>query len=456
LTATLSTLDLAVAEVSDVDLDALERLLDDAPIGVASDTPDLPTPVDSEDADEFDVAVRMRKALLATFFLFGVFVTSWMGRLPSIREALSLTDGEIGRLIVLGSIGGLIAVTTSGVVIPRLGSRRALWVGMFGALLGMSLIGAGVGLASLPIFSVGLLLNGLSNPLTNVTANIEGARLEKILGKAVLPQMHAAFPVGAALGSALAAGSSALHIPPYMYVIGIAVAVSVARVFLINSATAVRAARTPQLVKDSSKKSSATDRNQKRFTALAAWTEPRTLLIGVVLFAATMSEGSASNWLNIAVVDAFHAREALGALAYGTFVISMLSVRLLGARLIARFSRVPVLYASGTTALVGLLLFGLSPALPLAWLGIVFWGMGAAMAWPIAMAASADDADRASARVAVTSSFSSVAMLVVPPILGLLADSWGARTSLLLITIAMVFSLLATRAAREPEAPAAA
>lgn len=444
MTATLTPeLDPAVAELDLTDLEAqFDGELDSLPTSAA------PVPQSAaESDDDLATVLRMRKALLGMFFLFGVFVTSWLGRLPSIREALALTDGEIGRLIVLGSIGGLIAVTTSGVIIPRLGSRRALWVGMFGALVGMTLLGVGVAMASIPIFAAGLLINGIANPLTNVTCNIEGARLEKILDKAVLAQMHAAFPVGAALGSALAAASSALNLPPYVHIVALAIGVSVARVFLINPATGVRAARTPQRAETAV---SQREPGGKRFTALAAWTESRTLLIGVVLFAATMSEGAASNWLNIAVVDGFNARESLGALAYGTFVISMLAVRLLGARLISRFTRVPVLYASGTTALLGLLLFGLSPALPVAWLGIVLWGMGAAMAWPIAMAASADDPERASARVAVTSSFSSVAMLVVPPVLGLLADSWGARASLLLITIAMVFSLLATRAAREP------
>ena len=40
-------------------------------------------------------------------------------------------------------------------------------------------------------------------------------------------------------------------------------------------------------------------------TALDSWREPRTLLIGVVVMAAALSEGSANDWLSLAVVDGF-------------------------------------------------------------------------------------------------------------------------------------------------------
>ncbi|WP_162616483.1 MFS transporter [Xylanimonas allomyrinae] len=177
--------------------------------------------------------------------------------------------------------------------------------------------------------------------------------------------------------------------------------------------------------------------------ALRAWTEPRTLLIGLVLLAATMSEGAAANWLNLAVVDGFATREAVGAIAYGTFVVSMLTVRLLGAGLIDRFGRVAVLRVSGVSALLGLLAFGLGPSLPFAWAGIVLWGAGAAMAYPVGTAAAADDPSKAAARVSVVGSFGSIASLSAPPVLGLLADSWGVRQALLVITLAMVISLAA-------------
>ena len=177
-------------------------------------------------------------------------------------------------------------------------------------------------------------------------------------------------------------------------------------------------------------------------TALSAWREPRTLLIGVVLLAASLSEGSAGNWLSISMVDGFAVREAVGAMAYATFVAAMTVFRFAGTGLIDRFGRVAILRASGVSALVGLLLFGLAPGLPLAWFGIVLWGCGAALANPIAIAAASDDPAHAPARVSVVTSFISFGSLTAPPVLGLLADTIGGRHALLTITVAAVLSIV--------------
>jgi hypothetical protein len=186
-------------------------------------------------------------------------------------------------------------------------------------------------------------------------------------------------------------------------------------------------------------------------TALGAWRERRTVLIGLVIMSAALSEGSANDWLALAVVDGFAQTEAVGAVVFGVFVAAMTLVRLLGTRLIDRFGRVTVLRVSGAVSLAGLLVFGLGPNLAIAGAGVVAWGLGAALAVPIGLAAASDDPLRAAGRVAVVSAFSSMAHLAAPPLLGLAAQTVGARHALLLITGAMVVSIaLSGQVARPP------
>ncbi|RMI03633.1 MFS transporter, partial [Cellulomonas triticagri] len=189
-------------------------------------------------------------------------------------------------------------------------------------------------------------------------------------------------------------------------------------------------------------------------SALGAWREPRTLLIGVVIMSAALSEGAANDWLALAVVDGFDQVEAVGAAMFGVFVGAMTMIRLLGTRLIDRYGRVVVLRTSGLVSLGGLLLFGFAPSLPLAAVGIVAWGFGAALTVPLGIAAASDDPLRAASRVAVVSAFSSTASLAAPPLLGLAAEVMGTRHALLLITAAMVASVLLARTVRRPDAPA--
>ena len=397
----------------------------------------------------------MRWSLLLLFGIFGVFSMAWAGRAPSVRESLGLSVGALGSVIVVGAIGSLISVSLSGVLVPRLGSRNSMLVGAIGSWLGLTSMSVALLTGIVPFFILGILLNGLSNPFTNVTSNLEGAHVEKMLKTPVLPQLHAAFPIGAAVGSGIAALSARLEINVGIHLLIIATVATIARLSLIKSATQLGAQPTkstaPFKLPFSRKAADAVAINGVK--PVSAWREKRTLMLGVLLVAAAMSEGSAGNWLNLTVVESFNSPEEFGALAYGTFVLSMLTIRLLGAGLLERYGRIKVLYASGGFAMVGLALFTMTPLLPVAWVGIVLWGIGAAMVWPTVMGAAADDPARAAARVSVASSFSSTAMLVAPPLLGMLGDTWGLRYALMLILIPLVIAMFVTKAARPITGP---
>ncbi|WP_157446555.1 sugar MFS transporter [Cellulosimicrobium sp. TH-20] len=400
------------------------------------------------------VVSRARWALMVQFALFGVIGTSWMSRLPSVREALGLSSGQLGALLVVGGVGTLTAVVVTGAVVARFGSRTTLVVATSANVVGFGLVALGTATGSVGVFAAGAFLNGMCGALTNVPINICAASVEHHVGRAILPHFHAAFSIGAACGALVAAAFSWAHVGIATQVVVVTLVVTAARALLIAPATAIAperaAARTA-----AADGAPAPRRGAGVRAALAAWREPRTLLIGLVLLASSLSEGSAGNWLSIAVVDGFDVREALGAVAYGTFVGAMTVFRFAGTGLIDRFGRVAVLRASGASALVGLLVFGLAPTLPLAWVGIVLWGCGAALANPVAIAAASDDPAHAAPRVAVATSFSTVAMLSAPPLLGLLVDGVGARHALLVICAATVLSLAVAGQVRPLPRPAA-
>ena len=402
---------------------------------------------------------------MVQFALFGVIGTSWMSRLPSVREALGLSSGQLGALLVVGGVGTLTAVVVTGAVVARFGSRTTLVVATTANVVGFGLVALGTATGSVGVFAVGAFLNGMCGALTNVPINICAASVEQHVGRAILPHFHAAFSIGAACGALVAAAFSWAHVGIAVQVVVVTLVVTAVRALLIAPATALAPERAAAARADAPATADATDddapvvaprRGAGFRAALAAWREPRTLLIGLVLLASSLSEGSAGNWLSIAVVDGFDVREALGAVAYGTFVGAMTVFRFAGTGLIDRFGRVAVLRASGASALVGLLVFGLAPTLPLAWAGIVLWGCGAALANPVAIAAVSDDPAHAAPRVAVATSFSTVAMLTAPPLLGLLVDGVGARHALLVICAATVLSLAVAGQVRPLPRPAPA
>ena len=314
-------------------------------------------------------------------------------------------------------------------------------------------MGVGPTVGSVALLGVGIFLNGVAVALGNVPLNVESARIERAMGRTVIPQFHAAFSIGAVTGSALGATASHLGVSVAVQFTAVAVARGRLAAGLPARARPARRARGPSPRRPAVRVTGAATIGRRRriATALDSWREPRTLLIGVVVMAAALSEGSANDWLSLAVVDGFDQTEAVGGAMLAVFVGAMTLVRLLGTRLIDRFGRVAVLRVSGTVSIVGLLLFGFAPGFALAGVGIVLWGFGAALAVPVGIAAASDDPMRAAGRVAVVSAFASVASIAAPPLLGIAAASTGARHALALIAVAMVASvLLAHRVAPEP------
>jgi MFS family permease len=88
-------------------------------------------------------------------------------------------------------------------------------------------------------------------------------------------------------------------------------------------------------------------------------------------------------------------------------------------------------------------------------LGIVIWGLGASLGFPVGMSAGADDPARSAARVSVVSTIGYGAFLAGPPLLGWLGDRVGTLDALLAVAVLMVpaaLSVFATRPARTTEA----
>lgn len=402
----------------------------------------VPVPPDHDRPAVLDRAAaarRARKALLGLYLLLGLAFSSWLARLPAVRTALDLTEAELGVVLLLGAVGSLLTVLVAGGITSRFGSRRTIVASAVVYSVSVLALGGGPTVGSVVLLVAGVFAMSASFALGNVPMNVETVVVERAMGRTVVPQFHAAFSVGALLGSLVGALCAWAEVPlmVQMTVTGVVTLVW-------------RLAAVPVAVLPRDPDAAPPSRTGMR-SSLGAWRERRTLLIGVVVMTAALSEGSANNWLAIAVVDGFASTEAVAAVVFGAFTGSMMLARLCGTWLIDRFGPVRVLAGSGVSAFVGLMLFGLAPNLPLAALGVVGWGLGAGLVIPIGMAAVSHEPLAAAGRVAVVSAFASVASLTAPPLLGAVAATTGARHALMLVAVGLAASVVLARAVRRPD-----
>jgi MFS family permease len=391
---------------------------------------------------EIDVPVRnARNAVYAVFFSAGFIYASWASRIPQVRAELRVGPGVLGLVLLCGAVGSAFGTSLSGLIIGWLGERRTVVIMSWTVAAGVIVVAAGcrLGPEGIPVVAAGLWLFGFGNGAWDVAMNVQGAAVERELGRSILPKFHAGWSIGTVAGAGTGAVMVALHVPVTVHLIaaGLLIAVATpaaAHRFLPSTRTADHT--------DADQPDPGTPRRR----ALAAWTDPRTLLIGLFVLCMAFTEGTGNDWLSLGVIDGYHTPVVLGTLTFALFLAAMTAGRWFGPRLIDRYGRVPVLRASAATALAGLLMIDFGTFLAVALAGAVLMSLGTSLGFPVGLSAAADDPRYAATRVAAAASIGYLAFLAGPPAIGFLGDHIGVRHSLSIAAVLLAAALVLCRA----------
>jgi MFS family permease len=368
----------------------------------------------------------------------GLAFAAFIARTPAIRDTFGLSSGQLGLLLLCLSTGAVAGLPLSGPIVHRFGAARAVQLGVLSVTTGMALLAAGLLTGVVLLAALGLVVNGLGMGVWDVAMNVEGAAVEQRLGRSLMPRLHAGFSLGTVAGAGIGAVAAAAGLPLAIQVLLIALVLPVVAVFGTARFLLQRpVAATPETPRTGS-------------GVLAAWREPRTLLVGVMVLAFAFTEGSANDWMAIAFVDGYGTGEVVGAVAFGLFVSAMTIARLVGGAALERFGRVSVLRMSAGLALAGLLLVLLSGSTPAALVGALLWGAGAALGFPVGMSAAADEPRLAAGRVSVVASIGYCAFLAGPPLIGLLGDRVTVLRALTAVAVLLGLAALVAGSVRSP------
>ncbi len=392
--------------------------------------------------------VAWRNAVFLIFALCGVGMASWVARTPAIRDALGASTFEMGLIVFGLAAGSIVGLTSSSHLLARIGSANTIRVSLTAAGFGLALTGLGATMAVSAVVVSGLALFGLGIGTCDVSMNVEGAANERALDRTVMPLFHALFSGGTILGAALGAAAEFA---------GIAIVVHLTIVGAVMIAGALFAVRylQPDPFASHSSASEGEDGEQKSNggwrARLGIWRDRRTLLIGLIVLGMAFAEGSAGDWLALAMVDGHGVDNATGAMVFGIFVTAMTVGRVGGVYLLDRFGRVPVLRVSAVFAAVGLVVVIFSPFPWLAGVGVVLWGLGSALGFPVGMSAAADDPRNAAARVSAVATIGYLAFLVGPPLVGFVGEQVGLLNALLMVLALVAVAGIVSPAARKPK-----
>ncbi|MFG3394817.1 MFS transporter [Streptomyces parvus] len=408
-----------------------------------------------------DSATRRRRAALFLFMLAtGVSMASWVARTPAVRDALEVSTGAMVLVLFGLSIGSMAGVLASGGLVRRHGGRLVITVGAGLLVAGLLVIAGGAALeVSGGVFG-GLALFGAGMGLAEVAFNIEGAAVERAVGRPVLPVLHGCFSLGTVVGALLGMGSTAVRFPVGWHLAAVALAVAAAGVWTVRAVPA----GTGREKRDAEGAGGAESRGGERAggaesrgeraggggwrAQVAVWRDRRLVLIGLIVLAMAFAEGSANDWLPLLMVDGHGTGATAGSLTFMLFAVAMTTGRFTGGPLLVRYGPAAVVRVSAVVAAAGVALVVFSSSALLAGAAVVLWGLGASLGFPVTISAAGEGVRDASARVAAVSTAGYAAFLVGPPSLGFLADHVGLRNAMVVVLVLLGGAALITGALR--------
>jgi fucose permease len=299
-------------------------------------------------------------------------------------------------------------------------------------LLGAGLTTAAVGsLAGVLPVVIGLFLLGFANGAWDVAMNVQGTVVERRLGRSIMSRFHAGFSLGTVAGALLGAAMVALHVPVAAHLTTVAVLAVVCVVWQAR-----------RFVADHDQTEPAEAAKAPRISALSAWREPRTLLIGVFVLAFAFAEGVGNDWISVAAIDGYHVPATLGTLTFAAFLTAMTLGRWFGPALLDRYGRTSVVRLLALTGIAGVALFVFGPSPAYAFPGTLLWGLGASLGFPVGMSAGGDDPRRAATRVSVIASIGYCAFLAGPPTIGFLGNHFTVLRALIIVAALLCVATL--------------
>ena len=361
-----------------------------------------------------------RNGNLATFATSGFLFASWLSRIPDVKQLLNIGTGTLSFLLLALAGGSLVGLPITGRVADKIGTKNTVRIGAAVGILGLLITCFSITFSQdLVIPIVGLVLVGFGIGMWDVAQNLEGTIIEQKLGKAIMPWFHAAFSGGTLLGALIGSQATRLQIPLSIHLTVSAVITALVLLWGTNKFIAAEVVEHKNA-------------DGEKIKQKSAWTEPRTLLIGVMVLAAAFTEGTANDWIAVAFVDGHGTTATQGVFGLSAFLLFMTAGRVLGSMSLNKFGRVAVLRVLFAAALIGSLLFVFGGPIG-AYFGAALWGLGASLGFPVGMSAASDDPKRAAARLSVVSTIGYCAFLAGPPVVGFLGESVGILMALLAV-----------------------
>jgi MFS family permease len=276
--------------------------------------------------DLYAMGMRARNALWACFFFLGFVSLAWIPRIPEIKDALDLSHGQFGLVLLSSTVGSIPGAQIAGRIVHMYSSKVVVQIS--GALLpvGVFVIGLATNVQTLVL---GLFITGFNVAFMDIAINGQAVEIEKLTKGRWMSSFHGLWSIGA-FSATLVGGLVANFVSPRDNLIAIAIFGFLVYQFIAHYL--LSAEHDGHLGEPGEGDAGKVSLFGKE--SLILWA------LGIGLMCSLIPESAAYEWGGILLQDDMGIGKGLNAAAATTFSLAMIASRLLGDRAFEKWGHV--------------------------------------------------------------------------------------------------------------------
>ncbi len=363
---------------------------------------------------------RLRRANAVYFFISGFGYSSWTSRIPGIKESLKLNDAHFGTLLFMMPVGLILTMPFTGKLLDHFKSRTIM---LIGAMVYNGVL-ACIGFSGYTwVLGIALFFFGSSRNMMNLSMNAQAIGVQALYKRSIMSSFHAVWSMAGFAGAAFGYLMVTLNIIPAWHLLGVSLLLTALTLLYYKDALDQRP-----------------DHSVKRsiFTL-----PPKSMLVfSLICFTSMACENTMYDWSGIYIRQVLHGSKAIATIAFVVYMVAMTSGRLVGDRMADRYGIQRVLAASGILISTGFTITVLSPYIPITLVGYLLTGFGVSCVVPFVFSlAGKIPMSNPGAALASISSLGYLGFLIVPPMIGYVAQASSLRISFAIIAVMGLFMI---------------
>lgn len=349
---------------------------------------------------------KIRIASSAFFFISGFGYATWASRISSLQQQLNLNEAELGLVLFALPLGLMLTMPLTSKLLTKYSNNKIM---MFGAILfNLVLCMPGFTHTIWQLMLV-LLCFGASRNLLNISMNAQSVGVQSFYKKSIMTTFHGIWSLAGFAGAGIGYLMVSYNITPayHLPVVGI--------VLILISLYFYPATLYQQPIKETKK-------------PIFSLPEKSILKYALICFACMACENIMYDWSIIYFEKTTFSLSSVAITAFVVYMVSMAIGRLVGDKIVNKFGVVNILKYSGLMIFLGLFFSVIFPLNYIVFIGFSLVGFGVSCIVPLVFSlAGKSNKTNSGIAIASISTVGYLGFLVVPPLVGFLAQLTSLR-----------------------------